>query len=179
VKSDATWVAPFRERYAAWWPDAEPLIAAHDYTAAFKTYPWATFTDTPWTPAVTPLGRSRLALVTTGGVYRRDMDAPFDGAALDGDASYREIPRGTDLSTLAVVHPHFNHAVALADMNTIFPLDRLEELVAAGVLGDLAPTHFATMGYAPRAADVAELSAPAIAARMRAEGVDVALIVPV
>lgn len=179
VKADAGWIAPFRSRYAAWWPGAASLLAAHDYSAAFKAYPWPSFADTPWAPVARPLGASRVAVVTTGGLYRPGTDAPFDADALDGDVSFREIPRGTAIATLAIAHPHFPHEVARADMNTIFPLDRLEELAADGVIGEVAPTHFSTMGYAARAADLAETTAPAIAARMRAEGVDAALVVPV
>ena len=173
------WTAEFRARYAEWWPRAEPLLAAHDYSAAFKTYPWPTFADTPWTPVAKALGQSRIAVVTTGGLYRPGVDPPFDVGALGGDVSYRAIPRETAIATLAIAHPHFAHEMAEADMNTVFPLDRLEELRADGVIGDLAPTHFSTMGYAPRAADLAEETAPAIAARMRAEAVDAALLVPV
>ncbi len=173
------WTAAFRDRYAEWWAGAEALIAEHDYSAAFKTYPWLSFAETPWTPVRKPLAESRVAVVTTGGLYRPGLDEPFRTAAPEGDVSYREIPRGTAIAMLAIAHAHFPHEVAQADMNTIFPLDRLEELRAEGVIGDLAPTHFSTMGYAPRAADLAERTAPAIAARMKAERVDAALVVPV
>ena len=179
MNADRSWTAAFRDRYAAWWAQAEPLIAEHNYSAAFKTYPWPSFTDTPWTPVQKPLADSRVAVVTTAGLYRPGVDRPFDTSALDGDVSYREIPWGTAIATLEISHPHFPHEVARADMNAIFPLDRLEELWADGVIGEPAPTHFSTMGYATRAADVAEQTAPALAARMREERVDVALLVPV
>lgn len=176
---DRAWVREFRDRHAAWWAQAEPLIARHDYAAAFKTYPWPTFTESPWTPVSKPLARSRVALLTTGGLYRPGVDAPFNAAALDGDITYREIPRGTTIAGLAITHPHFAHEVALADKNTIFPLDRLEELQAAGAIGEVAPTHFSTMGYATRAGDLVEQTATAIAERMKHVGVDAALLVPV
>ncbi|MEK7701221.1 MAG: glycine/sarcosine/betaine reductase selenoprotein B family protein [candidate division NC10 bacterium] len=178
-RSDASWIAPFRVGYAAWFPSARPLIERHDYAAAFKTYPWPTFVESPWTELRAPLASARLAVVTTGGLYRPGADPPFHADAPDGDMGYRAIPRDTAIGTLGIAHAHFAHEVAEADMNTIFPLERLEELVRAGALGDLAPTHYSTMGYATDAALLAETTAPAIAARMRDEGVDVALIVPV
>jgi hypothetical protein len=179
VRSEQGWIGGFRARYEPWWAEAGPRIAAHDYATAFKTYPWPSFDTAPWTPVERPVGASRVAVVTTGGLYRPGIDKPFDGDALEGDSSYREIPRDAAIARLAVAHPHFPHESAEADMNTIFPLDRLHELRAAGAIGDVAPTHFSTMGYAPRAADVAAETAPAIAARMKEEAVDVALLVPV
>ena len=178
-RSDPGWIAPFRARYDAWWAAARPLVVAHDYAAAFKTYPWPAFDTAPWTAVTTPVASARLAVVTTGGLYRPGVDRPFDGEAPDGDATWRAIPGDTPLGSLAIAHAHFAHEVAAADMNTIFPLERLEELVRAGALGDLAPTHYSTMGYATDAARLAETTAPAIAARMREEGVDAALVVPV
>ncbi len=178
-RSDASWIAAFRAGYATWVETARPLIERHDYAAAFKTYPWPTFTESPWTDLETPLASARLAVVTTGGLYRPGVDRPFDGDAPEGDTSFRAIPRETALATLGIAHPHFAHEAARADMNTIFPLERLGELVRAGVLGNLAPTHYSTMGYATDAARLAETTAPAIAARMREEGADAALVVPV
>lgn len=178
MKSDPSWMDGFRARYPVWWQAAGPLIAAHDYATAFKTYPWPTFTAAPWTPVTKPLRASRVALVTTAGLYRPGVDPPFvdDG---EGDLSYRAIPASADPRSLAIFHPHFPHEVAEADVNTIFPVERLAELVAAGEVGALAATHYSLMGYAPRAADLAEQTAPAIATRMRQEGVDAALVVPV
>jgi D-proline reductase (dithiol) PrdB len=179
AKSDTSWVEGFRAQYEPWWRDAAPLIAAHAYGAAFKTYPWPTFTASPWTPVTKPLAGSRVGVVTTGGLYRPDADAPFDEEALEGDWSFRAIPTDTPVQALGIAHQHFSHEVARADMNTIFPLDRLRELAAAGEIRDLAPTHYSIMGYCTRAADLAEETAPAIAARLAADGVDIGLVVPV
>ena len=179
VKGDARWLAEFRSRYATWWPEAQPLIAQHEYGPAFKTYPWPTFGEAPWAPLGKPVAQSAVSVVTTGGLYRPGVDRAFDGDALEGDWGFRALPRDVDLPGLAIAHPHFSHEVAEADMNTIFPLRRLAELEAAGVIGRLAPTHYSTMGYVTRAADLAAETAPAVAARMKAEGVDVALVIPV
>lgn len=179
MNSDGTWIAPFRAAYAAWFATARPLLEQHDYAKPFKTYPWPTFAESPWTPVTKPLAASRVAVVTTAAVYRLGADRPFDGAAPAGDTSYRAIPIGTVLGSLAIAHTHFPLDVAQADMNTIFPLERLAELKRGGAVGELAPTHYSTMGYATDAALLAETTAPAIAARMRDERVDVALIVPV
>jgi len=179
VKSDPRWIPEFRERYAVWWPEAAPLIGRHDYGAAFKGYPWPAFTESPWTPVAKPLAQSRIAVVSTGGLYRPGEDEAFDAKAGEGDWTWRALPASAPIGALGIAHDHFAHEVAREDMNTIFPLDRLRELAAAGVIGGLAPTHYSIMGYCPRAADLAEVAAPAIAASLEAEGVDVALVIPV
>lgn len=179
VRSDSRWIPEFRDKYAAWWPEAAPLIERHDYGAAFKGYPWPAFTESPWAPVTKPLARSRIAVVSTGGLYRPGEDLPFDATSGDGDWTWRAIPAGLPIRALGIAHDHFAHEVAREDMNTIFPLDRLRELEAAGVIGSLAATQYSIMGYCPRAADLAEETAPAIAASLQAEGVDAALVIPV
>jgi D-proline reductase (dithiol) PrdB len=179
TKADSGWIDEFRARYADWWPEAQPMIERHDYATAFKTYPWPAFSPAPWTPVTKPLAASRVGVVTTGGLYRAGVDAPFDGGAPEGDWSFRSIPAGVPIQTLAIAHEHFAHEVAEADMNTIFPLDRLRELQAARVIAGLTDVHFSIMGYCTRAADLAEGAAPAIAAALQAAGADVALVVPV
>lgn len=179
AKADTRWIADFRSRYDAWWPAAAPLIAQHDYASAFKGYPWPAFTETPWTPLPKPLAASRIGVVTTGGLYRAGRDLPFEGKALDGDWSFRAISAAEPIHTLAIVHEHFPHETARADMNTIFPLDRLRELERCGEIDSLAPTHYSLMGYCTRAADIALTMAPEIASRLKAEGADAAVVVPV
>lgn len=179
VKSGAGWLADFRSRYDTWWVEARPLIAQHEFGKAFKSYPWPAFHDTPWTPLARPLAESTVAVVTTAGLYRPGVDPAFDSDALEGDWGFRALPREVRLAGLAIAHTHFSHEVAEADMNTIFPLERLAELAAAGVVGCLARTHYSIMGYVTRAADLAAETAPEIAARMKAEGVDLALVIPV
>jgi len=179
MKTDSDWLEEFRTRYADWWPPARPLIEQHDYATAFKTYPWPVFTTAPWTPVTKALAESRIGVVTTGGLYRAGVDAPFATDAPDGDWSVRSIPSDVPIQTLAIAHAHFAREVAEADMNTIFPLDRLRELQAARVIAGLTDVHFSIMGYCTRAADLAEGAAPAIAAALQAAGADVALVVPV
>jgi D-proline reductase (dithiol) PrdB len=112
-------------------------------------------------------------------VYRPESDAPFNGSALEGDTSWRVLPLETHIQTLGIAHEHFSHDVARADMNSIYPMRRLEELKAAGEIGELAPRHYSIMGYAVRADIFMTETGPAIARMMREDAVDAALIVPV
>jgi hypothetical protein len=90
-RADASWIPDFAARYAAWFPEACPLIEEHRYAEAFRTYPWPGFTQTPWAPVSTPLEAARLGVVTTAGVYRRGTEPPFADTA-EGDPPGRQVP---------------------------------------------------------------------------------------
>lgn len=129
----------------------------------------------PWTPFEGRFAEARVAVVTTGGFHRADQPA-FDCDR--GDPSVRRIPVGTPLAELEISHTHYDTRDARRDPNVLFPLDRLRELVEEGALGSLAPTQWSMMGYVPQTAALVEETAPAIAAGMRSEEVDLALLVP-
>jgi|MudIll2142460700_1097286.scaffolds.fasta_scaffold790686_1 D-proline reductase (dithiol) PrdB len=178
MKADRDWIEEFRIAYDHWLAEAMPLLERGDYQAAFRFYPFPEFETIPWTPVTKPLAASRLAVVTTAGTHRTGVDAPFRHGP-EGDVSLRRIPGDVALADLDVSHSHMPEQIAREDMNTVFPLDHLRELVAAGALGSLAGTHFSLMGYATRAADIAETVAPEIAEAMAQDRVDLALLVPV
>lgn len=179
MKSDAGWLEGFRARYAEWLPQALPFMQAGKWLEAFQAYPFARFEEAPWAPAGVPLAASRVAMVTTGGLYLEGRQTPFEAGGCEGDWTARPLPRILRRDEVAIAHDHIPHGPAEADLNVIFPLDRLGELAADGVIGEVAPTHWSVMGYCPRAADLAEETAPAIAEAMVAEGVTHALVIPI
>jgi D-proline reductase (dithiol) PrdB len=63
------------------------------------------------------------------------------------------------------------------DWNVAFPLDRLNELAADGVIGSVARTHYAFMG----ATDPVEMEPHAreLAGRLKADRVDAVILSPV
>jgi len=66
------------------------------------------------------------------------------------------------------------------DINVVYPIDRLEELAADGVIGSVAPRHISFAGNQPD--DVATIrydSGPAAAELLRQDGVDVVILTPV
>ena len=66
------------------------------------------------------------------------------------------------------------------DINVVFPIDRLEELAADGVIGEPAPRHFAFAGNQPDTVSELRLdTGPACAAEMVADDVDVVILTPV
>ena len=126
----------------------------------------------PWVPLRKPLAECKVVLISTGGVHLHS-DRPFH---VDGDASYRVIPKATRVADLAISHQAYDKTDALRDINLVFPIERLRELAAEGVIGTLADAHygFGLMGSAKKLLP----SLKEVAKRIREAGVDLALLVP-
>ena len=94
--------------------------------------------------------------------------------------SYRFIARDRRDLVLGHWSPNFDHAGVAMDINVVYPIDRLEELAARGVIGAVAPRHVSFAGNQPD--DVATIrldTGPAAAAALRHDGVDVVILTPV
>ncbi len=145
-----------------------------------KVYPWRKIDPVPWAPLRKPLNRCRLALVSSAGFTTPGQDL-FDGAARGGDHSFRFIPRGTRLKSLHDGHrsDSFDHSGMHRDPNLVLPLDRAEELVASGRIGSVNGRHLSLMGSITAPGRLVRRTAPKAAKALQADGVDVALLVPV
>ena len=98
----------------------------------------------PYTPFKGEISESRVALVTTAGVYVEGME-PFT----DNDLSFRKIPSDVDSSQLRVVAGHYDPTWAESDINCVFPIDRLRDLLSDGSIGKIADSH-TSMGLTTR-----------------------------
>lgn len=150
------------------------------YQLLIKGYP---FRRVDWRPGALlrkPLSKSRIALVTTAGFYLPDQQ-PFDQSFRHDDCSYREIPWGTPTGMLQIGQSSdaFDHSGIEADRNLALPLDRLQELVETGDVGESAPRHFSIMGSIIAPARLINESAPELASKLVADGVDGVLLAPV
>jgi D-proline reductase (dithiol) PrdB len=103
------------------------------------------FDSTPWAGGP-PLKARRVALVSTAGLHRRG-DPPFTPGAGD----YRIIPDDADMDDLVMSHvsTNFDRTGFFQDLNVVFPIDRLRELLNEGVIGSIAARHFSFMGATP------------------------------
>jgi len=126
----------------------------------------------PWTPLRKPLSESTVALISSGGVHLR-TDRPFN---VNGDPTYRVIPKAARQDDLAISHQAYDKTDALRDINLVFPLERVSELEAERVIGRLADNHygFGLMGSAKRLLPAMK----EVARRLNESGVDLALLVP-
>ena len=145
-----------------------------------KAYPWRRIDPVPWAPLRKPLAQSRLALVSSAG-FVAPGQPPFDESVRGGDVSLRDIPATSDTRTLADSHrsESFDHRGIQADANLAFPIDRVLELVARGRIGAVNRRHLSCMGSITAPGRLMRDTAPEAARRLVADGVDVALLVPV
>ncbi|HEY5662407.1 MAG TPA: glycine/sarcosine/betaine reductase selenoprotein B family protein [Ilumatobacter sp.] len=134
-----------------------------------------TFESTAFTVLSKPLSQARVAIVTSASLHRGDQDR----FAL-ADTSFRALDRTDRNLVMGHWSPNFDHSGFWIDLNVVYPIDRLEELAAAGVIGDVAPRHFAFAGNQPETVSELRLdTGPACAAQLVADGVDVVLLTPV
>jgi D-proline reductase (dithiol) PrdB len=129
------------------------------------------------TPFVRPPApaQARVALVTTAALH-----AQGEQPARGGDPSFRVVGRGSRL-VLGHESPNFDRSGWLADANVVFPLDRLAELAAEGLIGSVGRRHLAFAGNQQHETltAIALDSGPAAARLLREDGVDVVLLTPV
>ena len=133
------------------------------------------FESSPWHPFEKPLSQARIALIGTGGIYMKGTQEPYD---TDGDASFRTIATTAARGTLAISHTHYDTSGAIADINVVFPYERLKEMERDGLIGSFSDTAYGFMGYIVRE-QVDQLineTAPEVADRIVADGVDAVLI---
>lgn len=131
------------------------------------------FATTPWV-AGRPLNERRVAIVSSAGLVVRG-DRVFRGR----DADYREIPSATAANDLLCSHIsiNFDRNGFQEDWNVVFPLDRLNELAADGVIGSVAATHYSFMGATDPLLMVD--GAAEVARKLKADHVDAVLLTSV
>ncbi len=116
----------------------------------------------PFTPFEKDLGKANIAIVTAAGVHRNDQD-PFNIEDDLGDLTYRLMDEEVQASDLKVTHHHYDHSDADEDINVVFPIDRLRELVGKDFIGGVARKHIGYMGYTMRLKQMYDETAPQIA----------------
>ena len=133
------------------------------------------FGHTAFTPLAKPLPEARVAIVTTAGLHRSD-----DQRFTESDTSFRTLDRSDRNLVMGHWSPNFDRSGYLLDPNVVYPIDRLEELAAEEVIGDVAPRHFAFVGNQPDSVSEIRLdTGPACAAELIADAVDIVLLTPV
>ena len=137
-------------------------------------FPQPTFDTNPWA-VPPPVKESRIAIITTAGLHTRN-DRPFQ---IDPNDFYRVIPGNVGANDLVMSHiaASFDRTGYQRDCNVVFPIDRLREMVAEGIIGSLADFHYSVNS----AHKANEFDAPAreIANLLKKDNVDAALLFPV
>ncbi len=105
-------------------------------------YRWAHYADVPFTPLSKPLADARVAFVTTAAPYQPGVGDQGPGAAYNAAAKFYQVYSASTatMPDVRISHLGYDRAHTTAeDMNTYFPLARLQEAEAAGRIGALAP----------------------------------------
>ncbi len=124
-----------------------------------------------------PLHESRLTFVSTAGVQPKNT-MPFDTVHPVGDYTFRRVPsdaKTADLEIHQLKYPTFG---AKKDLNVIFPIERLRELVEEKFIGSLTTNFFSFIGYNMDAERLEKTLAEDIAETVEAEKPDVVLLAP-
>ena len=132
---------------------------------------------TPENPAFVipkPLSEAKVAIVTSASLHHKDDDdfAP-------SDTGYRVLEK--DRRDIVVGHwsPNFDASGVSADLNVVFPIDRLKELENQGVIGSVSDVHIAVAGNQFDLSGIRLDGGPAAAALLNKHEVDVVLLTPV
>lgn len=120
------------------------------------------------------LTQRRVAIVSSAAIHARGTPPfPF------GSAEVRTLPVTLKAADIVMSHVsiNFDRTGFQADLNTIYPIDRLRELASAGVIGSVADVHFSVMGSTDPRAMAA--TADQIVGQLQQERSDAVLLSPV
>jgi hypothetical protein len=140
-----------------------------------RPYRWAHFDDVPFAELPKPLSECRVALVTTTSAWRAGpaVDGVLRGGKSVWSGATDPAPERLFTDDLA----WDKQATHTEDVESFLPIRSLRELARAGRIGSLAPRfHGVPTDYSQRR--TREQDAPAVLARCREDGADVALLVP-
>lgn len=121
-----------------------------------------------------PLAEATVAIVTSASLHHPDDD-DFGPA----DTGFRVLSASRRDYMLGHWSPNFDATGFAVDINTVFPIDRLDELAAQGTIGKVSDVH---LSYAGNQFDISAVrmdSGPAGAKLLKEHGTDIVLLTPV
>jgi len=166
-----------RRQYAEWLERARPSLEAKQWAEGMKGVPTLELEPARPRPLGKPLAQATVALVTSAALTAPGQP-PMDGPHIEGDYSIRVLDIDVPTQSLATWHTHFDTAAAQEDFNVVYPIDRLKELAAEGVIGRVAPVGVSFMGYFSNVFRMRDEVVPAVVAALKKAGADAAVLVP-
>ncbi len=124
-----------------------------------------------------PLAQARLTFISSAGIQPKGT-MPFDVVHPIGDYSFRRVPSGSKVNDLEIHQIKYPTNGAARDLNVIFPIERLQELAAEGMVGALTPNFFSFIGYQMDPTTFERTLAEDIASAVVADGAEAALLCP-
>ena len=130
-----------------------------------------TFDNPAWTIPKEASSR-RVSIVSSAAISRRG-DKPFSWLA----NNHRVIEKDNLDLVMTHVAVEYDRTAWQQDINTILPIDRLEELAKNGEIGSVSNEHYSFIGSSDPIK--MERSAKEVAERMKDDAVDTVFLVPV
>ena len=130
-----------------------------------------TFDNPAWTVPKVASSR-RVSIVSSAAISRRG-DKPFSWLA----NNHRVIEKNNLDLVMTHVAVEYDRTAWQQDINTILPIDRLEEMAKNGELGSVSNEHYSFIGSSDPIK--MERSAKEVAERMKDDAVDTVFLVPV
>ena len=151
-------------------PDNDQLMREN-----VATFPVPEFPDPAFTRPK-PLSECRVAIVTSAALHVEQEDGFEPGL----DPKFTVIEDGERKLRLGHMSPNFDRGGFAADLNVVYPIDRLHELADRGVIGSVAARHYAFAGNQDEQVSRIRLdTGPACAKQLLDDAVDVVLLTPV
>lgn len=143
----------------------------------FPAYDWTVNETAPLTPLGKPLDQCRVSMLTSGGISR--CQAPSWNPQARNDLRLDEISADAPSDDFQIHDDYYDHRDADQDLNCVFPIDRLRELAAEGVVDDVAPRLWSGfMGRIYKRSAVIGEAAPRLARELEKDKVDLFILVP-
>ena len=148
-------------------------MADSDVKAMTANLEGVEFEETAFTTPV-PLNEAKVAIVTSASLHH-----PEDEDFSPMDTGYRVLKSQQRDYVMGHWSPNFDATGVAVDINTVFPIDRLDELAAQGTIGSVADEHLAYAGNQFDLSAIRMDSGPAGAKFLKEQDVDVVLLTPV
>ena len=143
-------------------------------------YVWAHFLDAPFTPLAKPLNQSVLGFITTAVPFDPQKGPQGPGAPYNAAAKFYQPYRKSTIGDidLRIAHVGIDRKNAnLEDMNCWFPLEAAKRATVTGRIQSLSP-HFYGLPTNRSQRHTLEIDAPLILKMLRADKVDVVVLIP-
>ena len=151
-------------------PDQDQTMRAHAGQTPMPEFDNPAFTKPP------TLSEARVAIVTSAALHVEWDDA----FVVNPDPKFTVLDDGERALRLGHFSPNFDRGGFAADINVVYPVDRLHELADRGTIGSVAARHYAFAGNQDDMVSAIRLdTGPEVAKRLREDGVDVVLLTPV
>ena len=143
-------------------------------------YVWAHFIDVPFTPLRKSLNQSVLGLITTAVPFDPEKGSQGQGAPYNAAAKFYQPYRQSIAESidLRIAHVGIDRKNAnMEDSNCWFPLEAAKRALVRGRLAALSPNFYGLPTNRSQRHTL-EIDAPRILEMLKADGVDVAVLIP-